>query len=307
MGPQITDTPHILSGSYLALLDPKHDFAEFHGIKVGGLKLNIESDWEEFSDNITAFDALLPRSEQGKHFDGSIFRLPLRTSPGAISNQTVSPDEISDLLRDFAKEELNVSLLFLRNVTSIEIYEVDMAGNKMEIARASIDRTPLESFGDYEIHKATVRIHNHLDGSLDEGEWRVVHAPLSEAVAVETLSERLGGNPTAILSQHKLSPIMDFAIPLNRSGVARIGRLFTYLPLPLRTEFPVHINALFALTQSRQNLRNGGEIGIVKHSDDQYVDSSPSFHLLMIFQKCSDGVESAPVRDLYTAGLGNTP
>ena len=39
------------------------------------------------------------------------------------------------------------------------------------------------------------------------------------------------------------------------------GRLFTFLPLPLKTGFPAHVHALFALTQSRQNLHNSGETG----------------------------------------------
>ncbi len=262
-------------------MDPKHDFAEFHGVKVGGVKLNIESDWEIYSDHLTPFDAFLPRSELGRPFRGSVFRLPLRTSGGPISNKPVAPDEISDLLRDFAQEELDVSLLFLRNVSSVEIYEVDMAGEKTEIARVTIERTPLEPHGDYEIHKATIQTH-HFDGSSEQGVWRILHAPFSEVDAVDMLSERLGGSPTAILSQHKLSPIMDFAIPLNCSEMTKIGRLFTYLPLPLKTEFPVHVNALFSLTQSRQNLRNGGEIGIVRNSDDQYVIGSPLFNLLML-------------------------
>lgn len=204
----------------------------------------------------------------------------MRASQSPISNKVVSPDEISQLLRDFAKEELNISLLFLRNITSIEVYEVDTAGRKTQVARATIDRSPPELCGEYEIRKPIIQTH-HFDGSSEEGEWRIVHAPFSEAAAVVALSERLGGNPAATLSQHKLSPTLDFAIPLNSSDATKIGRLFTYLPLPLKTEFPVHINALFSLTQSRQNLRNGGEVGIVKNSDDQYVTQFLLLRLLM--------------------------
>ncbi|KAK0502390.1 hypothetical protein EDD18DRAFT_1048553, partial [Armillaria luteobubalina] len=49
------------------------------------------------------------------------------------------------------------------------------------------------------------------------------------------------------------------------------GRLFTYLPLPIRTGFPCHVHGLFALTQSRQNLTNKTEIGIVRGSDDSVL------------------------------------
>ncbi|KAF8804890.1 hypothetical protein BYT27DRAFT_7013500, partial [Phlegmacium glaucopus] len=40
---------------------------------------------------------------------------------------------------------------------------------------------------------------------------------------------------------------------------------------PLETGFPVHVHALFALTQSRQHLRNSGETGIVLQADNHVV------------------------------------
>ncbi|KAF9446298.1 hypothetical protein P691DRAFT_733572 [Macrolepiota fuliginosa MF-IS2] len=262
----ITDTPHILSGQSLAILDPKHEFAEVSGVRIGGVKLNVQEHFQKYADHLTAFDSLLPYSDRGSYFDGAIFRLPLRTTPSQISTKIISPDEISDLLRDFAMEELDISLLFLRSVSSIEIYEISADGEKIEVARATIDRAPMEKYAQYEIRKATIQ--TFIADSSEGREWRIIHALFPEDGAVEALSRRLGGDPTATLSQHKLSPTVDLAIPLDPSDSTRIGRLFTFLPLPLLTEFPIHINALFSLTQSRQNLRNGGEVGIVKNSAD---------------------------------------
>ncbi|KIY44267.1 hypothetical protein FISHEDRAFT_25687, partial [Fistulina hepatica ATCC 64428] len=37
------------------------------------------------------------------------------------------------------------------------------------------------------------------------------------------------------------------------------GRLFTLLPLPIFTEFPLHLHAILALTPDRQALRNRQE------------------------------------------------
>ncbi|KAF5349962.1 hypothetical protein D9756_009229 [Leucocoprinus leucothites] len=262
----ITDTPHILSGPYLALLDPQHDFAEFMGVKLGGVKLNIVKDREQYRDHLSSFNAFSSDLEMDLPFNGSIFRLPLRKSPSQIGNRPIQPDEISKLLKDFALEELNVALLFLRHVTSVEIYEINVDGNRSEIASATIDRSPLEPNGQYQTQKSTIR--TRFPDRLEEREWRILHAPFSEEEAVAALAERLGGNPTTTLSQHKLVPTINLAIPLNAPGLTEIGRLFTFLPLPLKTKFPVHIHALFSLTQSRQNLRNGGEVGIVKGSDD---------------------------------------
>jgi sacsin len=269
---QITDTPHILSGSHLAILDPQHEFAEFAGVKIGGVKLNIVEDGNLYRDQLAPFDTFIPPSEIAQPFNGSIFRLPLRKSPGNIGNTPISADEISDLLRNFALEELNIALLFLRKVNSIEIFEINSEGENSKIASATIDRISTELHEKCLIRK--ILVCTHIADSSEERVWRILHAPFAESKAINTLSQRLGRSPTSTLSQHKLSPNVDLAIPLNLADSTQIGRLFTFLPLPLRTEFPIHINALFSLTQSRQNLRNGGEVGIVKGSDDQYVNHS---------------------------------
>jgi sacsin len=258
--------PHILSGSHLAILDPQHCFRE-----DGGVRLNIVDNALKYKDHLAAFDAILPHSQWGQFYHGSIFRCPLRTSPSALSNKSTSVDEIAELLRSFAREELGISLLFLRNISAIEIYEVTACGDRVDIAAASVTRSETKDYrGQYETHKATIRFSSAR--STEDEEWRVIHAPSSEIQAVELLDKRLGLTSSyadrTILGD-KLNPTIDLAIPLNSSTSSQNGRLFTFLPLPLKTGFPVHINALFSLTQSRQNLRNADEVGIVKNSEDR--------------------------------------
>ncbi|KIO23551.1 hypothetical protein M407DRAFT_54911, partial [Tulasnella calospora MUT 4182] len=54
------------------------------------------------------------------------------------------------------------------------------------------------------------------------------------------------------------------ALPVPEHGATSVpdfhGRLFTLLPLPIITSFPLHINAVLALTSSRQNLRNAQDV-----------------------------------------------
>lgn len=248
-------------------MDPQHDFTE-----SGGIQLNIEKEWETYRDHLTTFESLFPSTDWGKAFQGTIFRLPLRTTESRISDEIVTPETISNLLNDFVREELDVTLLFLRNVTSIKVYEINDSGENAQLATATIDREAIEHHGCYKIRKATIR--TNVSGCLKEREWRVMHAPFSDKEAIDVLSERLGGNPATTLAKHKLSPNVDLAIPLHISVAPKIGRLFTFQPLPLDTEFPIHINTLFSLTSSRQNLRNAGEKGIVKGSEDECVISS---------------------------------
>src|SRR5690348_13480021 len=106
------------------MMDPSQELLEDGGVKLD-IQGELQKDPDRLSDHLATFDPFLPRSEWGKTpFAGTVFRLPLRTGGSQLSDKPVSADEISDLLKSFAKEELDISLLFLRNITSIEIYEI---------------------------------------------------------------------------------------------------------------------------------------------------------------------------------------
>ncbi|XP_006457065.1 hypothetical protein AGABI2DRAFT_181424 [Agaricus bisporus var. bisporus H97] len=261
----VTDTPHILSGRHLAILDPEHNFT-----LTGGVRLNIVENSIEYNDHLASFSSVFSQTQWGKPFAGTAFRLPLRIASSDLSNKVIEPDEISGLLRDFAKEELMISLLFLRNISSVEIIEI-RGDNEIEVAKASIVRSELDRHGRYEIRQADVFTSRYETGESEKREWYILHSPSSEDEAERALAKRLGWDPSRTLSQHKLSTGVDLAIPCDLVTSPNTGRLFTFLPLPLRTEFPIHINALFSLTQSRQNLRNAGEVGIVAGSDDDVL------------------------------------
>jgi hypothetical protein len=224
---------------------------------------------------LDAFDFFLPPDARHQAFPGSVIRLPLR-KPGAqssISSKAVDASEIRQLFEDFVREEIGISLLFLKNITSVEVHEVDAQGGRRCIAKSSIQKAKEASWTvDSDRHttfKCTVVVETPLVGRVEKT-WRIVHSYFPEAFSTSLLSLRLGQDPRPILSKHKLLSEMAIAIPmsiLTKEDTA--GRLFTYLPLPLNTGFPLHIHGLFALTPSRQNLNNGGEIGIVRGSEDR--------------------------------------
>ncbi|KIO27690.1 hypothetical protein M407DRAFT_72859 [Tulasnella calospora MUT 4182] len=64
------------------------------------------------------------------------------------------------------------------------------------------------------------------------------------------------------MKEDKLFPHVALAFPDPDPAFPRapgFGRLFTLLPLPIITRFPLHTHAILALTSSRQNLRNAQE------------------------------------------------
>ena len=67
------------------------------------------------------------------------------------------------------------------------------------------------------------------------------------------VSERLGYNVGDSLIADKLSTSIELATPVD--GGAITGSSFTWLPLPIKTSFPVHPSAVFALIPDRQGLK----------------------------------------------------
>ncbi|KIM37442.1 hypothetical protein M413DRAFT_30903 [Hebeloma cylindrosporum] len=259
----ITDCPQILSGSYLAILDP---LSAFTGST--GKKLDLGHVVSKHPGQVAPFTRFLPPHFVGPSFDSTVIRCPLRTLPSNISSKVVTAEEIFHLFTEFIREEIDISLLFLSNIQEIEIYDVDERGNSTCLVTLSIrrtERTVLEDGNTTYVATTTTTTKEKVTETV----WRVLRCPFQQAEAIKVLSNAIRADPTRILKEHKLLPTVGLATSLRHPAEQqKSGRLFTYLPLPIPTGFPVHIHALFALTQSRQNLRNPREIGLIPGSAD---------------------------------------
>jgi len=176
--------------------------------------------------------------------------------------------ELDQMIQDYVAEELSISLLFLDNLRTIEIWKVHDANNKMRLATW----TRSERKAERQSAESSFFIYNSVlsDGHANFS-WRIIQTQNAEDEARSRLAVLVGGETVEhVIKRHKLSPGVRIAYPLFSDGDTS-GRLFTFLPLPSRTSFPVHIHALFALTSSRQSLRNRGETGTVAGSDNEYA------------------------------------
>jgi hypothetical protein len=279
----VTDTPQILSGSDLGILDPQKST-----IADGGGKYNFITNTSS-TDQLSGFDYFISPDAHNEPFNGTVIRLPLRNRSSEIRDKLVAPSEIRDLLVNFIATELNVVMLFLSHISSIEIHEI-MADGKRCLAKAKVERDPPSSPQDNasdstsdstislkpisKTYKCTVTIIPE-SGDPTSTTWRTLHAEYPLQISERLLQERLAYDPNSpllatTLASNKLLPHVGLAIPLLPQAAPRTsGRLYTYLPLPLYTGFPVHVHGLFALDQARHHLRSE-EDGINHHSSDRY-------------------------------------
>ena len=198
-------------------------------------------------------------------FPGTVIRLPLRSSPSKLSEHVVLVQELDLMIKDYINEELNMSLLFLDNLRTIEVWEAHGATPTC-LAWTKSEKTAERQSGE------SLRIYDLiLSNSRAKFSWRIVQTQNTKDEAKSRLSSLVGGKPVnCMFEKHKLCSDVRIAYLLSSDGCTS-GRLFTFLPLPSRTAFPVHIHALFALTSSRQGLRDRNETGIAPGSDHEYV------------------------------------
>ncbi|KAF6749160.1 hypothetical protein DFP72DRAFT_1143529 [Ephemerocybe angulata] len=275
----ITDYLQVLSGQHLVIFDPQCSFSA-----DGGVRLSLKpKDIGHARDHLSAFGHLYKDNVKKGNFDGTIVRLPLRTEPGDILENIVSPRDIEGLFKDFIDGELGAAMLFLQHLRSIKLVIVDKHGTVRDLASCAIDK-PLEM--EDGVTRARVRIKRRGADVTETKEWAILdqappleeaHSLLSKRMA-EFLpdEEELQKSLEVVLKKHKLRPDVGIAFPLSEdvdSSPRRndAGCLFTFLRLPIETGFPVHIHGCFALTTSRQNLRNPVDNGVVKGSEDRVL------------------------------------
>ncbi|XP_078326289.1 sacsin-like isoform X3 [Crassostrea virginica] len=131
----LTDVPSFVSGTSLMYLDP-------HGKYLGdavlnekspGIKLNLKngimlrklkSQFKPFED---VFDFHSSLFAEGKQYNGTLFRFPLRTKQQAysseISNREYSKKEMEKLMKQFCKCAGNL-IIFTQNVKKVEVFHV---------------------------------------------------------------------------------------------------------------------------------------------------------------------------------------
>ena len=166
--------------------------------------------------------------------------------------------------------------LFLKSVTSIELRVITRDNQELLIGRVKIEDTSgpagLRSFArGSDAREATFRCRVAASsGSIVSKTWRIYHSVLDSEITSQIMSERLPSHTNVgdLLKNDKLFSHVGLAFPLRDASPLK-GRLFTLLPLPVYTDFPVHLHGILALTQDRQSLRNKEETGMSPDSREK--------------------------------------
>ncbi|XP_040182902.1 sacsin-like [Rana temporaria] len=254
----ITDHPAIFSSKNIGFLDPQERI-----FRRGGCLWNLEKerqDLEEFSDQFLPFQKALEALGLGRweeilnsgHFNGTLFRFPLRLDTSEISDNIYDSERVQELFDSFVRDA-SISLLFLRHVTRVALKNIDRCGalTTLLTVEVSTKETFVNKSADLDI-KTHIKVAtlNRFGREKELSKWLVT-------------SSNIQGNlfPDLTELSNKLcnKPGLDLAYPLSEACMDYGGRLSCILPLPdkeeNRTGLPLIINGCFDLTDDRRSLK----------------------------------------------------
>ncbi|KAK9537522.1 hypothetical protein VZT92_005131 [Zoarces viviparus] len=260
----ITDVPSIFSSEHLGMMDPQETI---FGERRGGFLWSLD-DAEHQEALTTMHDQFQPFRDivslvskqewskvimENQHFNGSLFRFPLRNKASDISDNLYDSNKVVELFDSFILDA-DLSLLFLKNVTSVSLIHIDVHGTvntRLEVNSSVPTDVILES-EEESIVEGSTRFKLITLNSEDQKEtkWLVTTCTMKEG-NVENLD--------SLAKKLSFFPQVDLAFPCGEKRDCSESRLSCFLPLPnnesTKTGLPVYINACFGLTDNRRHIK----------------------------------------------------
>ncbi len=257
----ITDVPSFVSRSMLHILDPtlEHLSKEVKNTNQPGKKVNFLSKLIQLSSQMKPYEGLFGFDSR-KEYNGTLFRLPIRTSASQLSSTCYSQHDKNELLKEI-KEASNKLLLFLHNVNTISVQEFESGMSKPKVL--------------FEVHKSQLLAHTFSDCSQVLSQYP---CDLSKCSQVLIKSQDYKSFEkcssywlvSSYTSNTRSKPaVAEVACQLQATSCPETyvvknsleGESFCSLPLSQTTGLPVHVSCNFAVINNRRGLWTSSDNG----------------------------------------------
>ena len=279
---QLTDVPSFISkseeiGDVLCVFDPHCKYIPHSSeARPGRMFKDIDMLRQKFPD---VFPCYLE-----EHFpvqNATMFRFPLKSEKMARESQicrtSVTVENLDEMMEDLKKELFEV-LLFVNNVKKISIAAVDDSGQlinnySVQVVMSQDDARKREEFSCYvkgigrqvkekkilpidaKVKRRSYTLQLKDNHGMSE-KWLIVQQVGFEKPVPRSVFDAFQRHQLGMLPRGGVACLLD-----STSQFQRVNRAYCFLPLPLRTNLPVHINGHFALDhETRRNLWRG-EVG----------------------------------------------
>jgi sacsin len=339
----LTDVPSFVSGRHVVFFDPHATFLPNVSSSNPGKRVDFVKN-DVLAKNFDQFAPFLAFGCDARaEFRGTTFRFPLRTKAQAgsskLSKASYAKDDVRKLLNDF-KTEATLDMLFLKNVAAIEISEWrvgDDAPTTLSVSKIQSPSAALVSArgafarasAAHAEKGALARIEPETASRFDvtfessEGDAKGTENAVKRRAFV--VAQALGSRALHALVTTgrekfgmQLVPWAAVAAELDAANGADSessslaeasrepsGRAFCFLPLPVRTGLPVHVNAFFELSSNRRDVWHGGDMsggGAARSEWNQALLEkvvSPSYVALLLAIKAKVDSGETPLQTYY--------
>nr|XP_029136473.1 sacsin-like [Labrus bergylta] len=220
-----------------------------------GVLMNMSDQFQPFQDIVSLVSGQKWSKviTEDQHFDGTIFRFPLRNRASKISDNLYDSNKVVELFDSFIADA-ELSLLFLKNVTSVSLIHIDVHGTvntRLEVKSSVPSDVMLESEDTSVIKSSTAfKLITLNSEEHKESKWLVTACTLKEG-NVENLD--------SLAKKLSFFPQVDLAFFCGEKRDNSESRLSCFLPLPNnesnKTGLPVYVNACFGLTDNRRHIK----------------------------------------------------
>ena len=264
----LTDVPSFISRRYFTIFDPH---TKYLGDRVShnepGIRLDVVEQQEGlkiYEHQFAPFDGLFGCQIfdlHGDGFNGTIFRLPLRMAgapTSEITNEHYDHYYMKNMVADLQKEAAKL-LLFLKRVQVLEMFELGKgakSGTEMKLL-FKVEKNSRNPSARIEMIKQYITnpemqqkpICNTCKISVETSKSKPEIFRYVQASAIGT---------TKVSSKKALIPLAELAVEIADNGFpipCKDGRLFCFLPLPLDSFLPFHVNGYFNVGKDRRGLK----------------------------------------------------
>ena len=276
----LTDCPSFLTGGdTLCVLDPHMRYVPVATDRhPGAMYKNLDDNfWKSFDGIKSPYLRDSLHNLPNDFFGGSLFRFPLRHTyklakssdivkdlHGPLNDRVISGQKMHDLLKEWAPK-MKQSLFFLNNVMELKFYVIEDRRGLFKLQnsyRTELNEIALENRTELERKIKAFTEVNTRESYIATYPLRIVESLIERGKCKDQREEWLIQQGIGDIQQNvrtwsyveQIKPRHGIAAPLKHDIVPLFGQVFCFLPLPLYTRLPVHINGHFILNSSRQNL-----------------------------------------------------
>ncbi len=240
----ITDVPSFLSRDRMYIFDPtlKHIRKEVKNLSQPGKRIMFLKNVIQKSHQLAPFEGVF-NFDKTSSFEGTMFRLPCRSSPSELSSTCYSPSHINELFEGI-KESGEKLLLFLQHVQKITIQRID-----------SNDVHPTIVHQMYKTSNSCISLDSHYFTAavnINTEDLRANGTRVSTWLIASASSKHNNKDALAAVAC-ELSPSHEYDSAYNVNHDFK-GEIFCFLPLSQTTGLPVHVSCNFAVINNRRGI-----------------------------------------------------